>query len=299
MSSKTKSFIIAIFPLIVTMSLDQTSKSWAKNIDESLELGILKFQLVYNHGIILGWLSNLPLTVKSTLLTTLGAIILSSYILFILVVPLRSIWLRLGLSILTGGIIGNVIDRLRGPAVIDFIGFSFFESSLYLNLADIFQWLGYFFIIIGIYQDSHYFWPKHDWRKSIYIKKRFQIRFALFLSTVIFFVGFIFIFFGYSFFKQSEQDHFEIYYFLSGFSVLIFLSGIGFLAGLNLSHRIAGPIYALEKYIKESLDGNKAPFTLRRNDEFKELQEVLTKLNIILNQSKIISKDPDSKTDES
>jgi hypothetical protein len=38
-------------------------------------------------------------------------------------------------------------------------------------------------------------------------------------------------------------------------------------------------VYALEKYINASLNGEEAAFKLRDNDEFKELEEIYTRLN--------------------
>lgn len=281
MSEKTKNFSFAIIPLLLVWMVDRVAKQWAENLQVEVEAGFLKLELVYNHGIMMGWLSHLPYNVKTTLLTTLGAIILSSYLIFITVAPLNSPWLRLGLSILTGGIMGNVSDRLIGQAVIDFIGINYHQSSyIYLNPADIFQWIGYAFIIFGIYQDSQYYWPKQEWRNGIFINTKFQMRIGSFIATIIFLVGFIFLIFGYAFFKHSSENNFALYYFISGFSVLIFLSIIGLITGVTLSHRIAGPVYAIEKYINESLEGKEAPFVLRKSDEFKDLQDNFTKLNI-------------------
>ena len=41
---------------------------------------------------------------------------------------------------------------------------------------------------------------------------------------------------------------------------------------LMLSHRVAGPIYAFQMYIKRLQSDPNASFTLRSNDFFKELE---------------------------
>ncbi len=57
------------------------------------------------------------------------------------------------------------------------------------------------------------------------------------------------------------------------YGVYIFLLGLGIsLVSLFLSHRIAGPIYRLEKTMEEIARGNLSlKITLRRKDELKEL----------------------------
>ena len=49
-----------------------------------------------------------------------------------------------------------------------------------------------------------------------------------------------------------------------------------FLVGLLITHRIAGPIHALERYIERHLAGEKqGPCTLRKGDELQELCELV------------------------
>ena len=48
---------------------------------------------------------------------------------------------------------------------------------------------------------------------------------------------------------------------------------------LELSHRIAGPLYRLEKELNERIDGKKSgPIQLREKDELKELADKINKL---------------------
>lgn len=277
---KSKNLIFSVIPFLLVWSVDRFTKIWAEAMGHSNEVGFLKIELVYNSGIMLGLLSHLPQNVKAIALVTLGALVLSSYILCLVVVPIRSYWLRIGLSILTAGIIGNVTDRLIGDAVVDFFSFNLGTmSSPYFNLADIFQWLGYAFIIFGLYQDSQYFWPSQDWRNKNFINPSFQLRVGILSATMIFLVSFIFIIFATVFFKDMASSVVINYFLLIGFAISSFLSFVGFIGGVILSHRVAGPVYALEKYIKASLNGEEAAFKLRDNDEFKELEEIYTRLN--------------------
>lgn len=277
--------LYAFFPFMLTWGLDRFTKNWAESLESSFDVAIFKFHLVYNHGIMMGWLSHLPSHVKDTILATLGAIILSSYILILAAAPIQSKYLRIGLSLLVGGIIGNVTDRLIGDAVVDFIGFTFLsENSPYYNLADIVQWLGYSFITFGVYQDSVHWWPSQDFRNKTLIKPGFQLRSGILLGMTNFFAGFIFVVFAFSFFKEDSNSAFISYYFVSASILLLFLTLAGFIMGIILSHRVAGPVYAVEKYLNEGLNGTDRVFKLRKNDEFKELEEICTKVNSRMNQ---------------
>jgi signal transduction histidine kinase len=51
------------------------------------------------------------------------------------------------------------------------------------------------------------------------------------------------------------------------------------LVALELSHRVAGPLYRMEKELDEIIAGNKsAPIKLRKKDEFKILADKINKL---------------------
>lgn len=268
--------MLFLLPLILVWSLDYATKSWALSLVKSFELGLVKFELVYNHGIILGWLSDVPLTIKKTVLTTFAALIVSAYVLILVIVPMKSKNLQVGLSILVGGILGNVTDRLFGFAVVDFFSFNFgsFQTPFY-NVADLCQWIGYALIALGLYQDSQFYWPTKDYRNNYLVNPSFQARCGLLLGLLNLIVGSIFLVFGLTFFIEHS---FRVHYLVCGALILLLVTIVGFVTGIILSHRIAGPIYALQKNINESLLGKKAPLKLRKNDELKELEEIHHKI---------------------
>ncbi|GAN77884.1 signal peptidase II [Acidisphaera rubrifaciens] len=124
----------------VVLAADQASKFWILNVLDLRALGrvdlipTLSFTMVWNRGVTFG------------LLTGSGG--LSRFILAgiaLLVVGALFLWLRRAESALTaaaigaiaGGAIGNVIDRLRFGAVVDFIHFHVGTWSWYVfNVAD-------------------------------------------------------------------------------------------------------------------------------------------------------------------
>ena len=74
--------------------------------------------------------------------------------------------------------------------------------------------------------------------------------------------------------------------FLSTFVVLALLfSLILFLVGKLISHRIAGPMYAFERFLKEILEGkgltkSGSALKLRTNDDFKHLERLAEQVKI-------------------
>ena len=75
MSSKSKNFALSTIPLLLAWLIDFQSKRWAENLQEIIDLGLVRFELVYNHGVMMGWLSHLPGNIKTTVIATIGAMI--------------------------------------------------------------------------------------------------------------------------------------------------------------------------------------------------------------------------------
>lgn len=99
---------------------DQISKLWIRTNmlpGQSIpEGGLILITYVRNTGAAFGLLANQNLLIIFTVLVGIAAIAL--YYAHPLV---QTLWLRLSLSLLLGGAIGNLIDRLRFGYVIDFI----------------------------------------------------------------------------------------------------------------------------------------------------------------------------------
>ncbi|WDM85481.1 signal peptidase II [Ehrlichia sp. JZT12] len=138
-----KRYILIICLLIF---IDQLSKWYVinllKNVDVIEVFNCLQLTTVWNTGISFGiWhnfvYSNIVFCIISTVIT---------FVLFFLLV-LRS-FDRLPLSVIIGGSIGNIVDRVRYGAVYDFI--DFYVNTWHwpaFNLADSFIFLGVVIIL--------------------------------------------------------------------------------------------------------------------------------------------------------
>ncbi len=83
--------------------------------------GLLSLSHVRNHGAAFGLLSDWNIPYQSLLLSTLSLAALGAIAAYFMRLP-KSAWLpRLSLSLVLGGAVGNVIDRLRLGYVVDFV----------------------------------------------------------------------------------------------------------------------------------------------------------------------------------
>jgi lipoprotein signal peptidase len=125
---------------VLVLAADQASKWWIRDVLHLPELGsvavlpVLNLTMVWNRGVTFGLLNSLG--AWSTPALVLGALA---------IIGALGLWLRraerprvaLALGAIAGGAVGNVIDRLRFGAVVDFIHAHAFGVSWYVfNVAD-------------------------------------------------------------------------------------------------------------------------------------------------------------------
>lgn len=294
---KKRDWFIVIFPLLATWSVDRITKLWATGITQLKSFGGLHFVLHHNQGAMLGLFSDLPPVLRIVSLSTGGAFLLCTYALIQYLLPIKSLTLRSGLSILIGGIIGNVTDRIVWGYVVDFIVLGTPSiSSPAFNVADALQWFGYGLVVYAIIREGDLLWPEKNERKQYWVNLAFQIKYCLILMAVGLSLTLICLVFSYTYMRVTIQElvgnnvfllnKFLVPYVITFIIICIAFCAILFAVGRLISHRIAGPLYAFERYLKESLDGNAAPLKLRAGDEFKHLEELAQQVHERLQQIK-------------
>lgn len=284
---KKREWLVVISLVPAVWLLDQASKAWA-----SANLTDLKFYwyfgtvLHHNPGAILGTFADLPPILRVVSLSTGGAFLIFIYGAIQYLLPSRSIQLRAGMSLLLGGILGNVTDRILHGAVIDFllIGSRAYSTPAF-NVADAIQWVGYGLVVYGLIRDGSLFWPDSNVRKSLWVNPRFQIKYCLTIVAIGACFAVVNGVFAYTFLKVTidalvmgppriMEKRFLVP-FLQTYSVITagFLIAL-FVIGRILSHRTAGPIYAFEVWLRDILNGKDRRFRVRSGDEFKHLEEL-------------------------
>jgi signal peptidase II len=149
--------LIIILIIISDISCDQISKHIVRqNIEFKTQINLLSKYVILtkveNTGAFLGLGDSIPRLIY-TLLMILLPLIVIGYALFYLIksdtLPSPMI---IGISLLIGGGLGNIYDRILYGSVTDFLYFDFvlFHTGI-VNIADISVTIGFFIIIYGFY----------------------------------------------------------------------------------------------------------------------------------------------------
>ena len=129
--------VVFFLTVLLVVAADQLSKVWIRSnlaLWESLpETGLFQLTHVYNTGAVFGMFQgySLPLTIVSVI----GMVALLLFILFFLrhFPFLDNLLVKLSLSLVLGGAVGNLIDRLLFGGVTDFIAVGIWPA---FNIAD-------------------------------------------------------------------------------------------------------------------------------------------------------------------
>lgn len=247
--------------------------------------------LHFNPGAMLGAFSTLPPILRVVSLSTGGAFLVFIYLAIQYLIPSNVNVLRFGMSILLGGILGNVTDRIIRGAVTDFLllGYPNHWTTPAFNVADMVQWFGYGMIVYSLIRDGNLFWPEYNIRRRLWVNPSFQVKYIGTLMAMGF--GFVTIsgVFFYTYLKVTidalvvgsapEVEH----RFLSPFFITFSIIAFGFvmilvIVGRIISHRMAGPLYAFEKFLEDLLNGKNRELKLREGDDFQHLEELSVRL---------------------
>lgn len=105
--------------------------------------GLINFNYTENTGAGFGMFSGNTVT-----LSVLTAILMFIIFAFLTVAQTQNEFLRISLTFILGGGIGNLVDRIKFGYVRDFIQFAFWEKFAIFNVADMFVTVGTFMLII-------------------------------------------------------------------------------------------------------------------------------------------------------
>lgn len=117
--------------------------------------GLLSLSHVRNHGAAFGLLSDWNLPYQSLLLSALSLAALTAIATYFARLPATARLPRLALSLVLGGAIGNVLDRLRLGYVVDFVHVYFREYQWPdFNVADSAITIGVALLVIDILRST-------------------------------------------------------------------------------------------------------------------------------------------------
>lgn len=267
-------YLISITILVLTVVLDYYTKQW----------GLTRPTLHYNEGLIMGSFANLPDSIRVIALGSFSGIIFILYVLLMYVIPRRGQWLKFGLSFLVGGMLGNVLDKIVYGKTIDFIPLTLGKFEYFFNVADMFLWSGAVITLWMVFARDKLIWYPDSVRGNYFIRPREQLKVSLNLLIVVFSCSMVLGIFAYSFLNTTligtsdEKQRIMWSFFLTYMSLTGLLCLIAFIAGVIISHKSAGPVYAFELYVSDLMKGKDRKLTLREGDNYKHLESLADKL---------------------
>ena len=146
-----KPVLFGVFLIVISAVLDQWSKWYVLTdlMNPPAEIPVTSFfsyVLAWNTGVSFSLFNSYGVTGTYVLIALSSAI---SLFFMVWLLKARNFWLASGLGLIIGGALGNLIDRVRFGAVVDFLHF-YYESYAWpaFNLADTFITIGVMLIFI-------------------------------------------------------------------------------------------------------------------------------------------------------
>ena len=161
MFNKRKRNLLITIIVFLSIVLDQISKIWVRNnfdsyIENSIIGDVFKLIKVENTGAFLGMGSELSETLRILLLIVLPVIVLISITIYTYIDKALDQISIIGFSLIIGGGIGNIFDRIVYGSVTDFLYLDFggiFKTGIF-NIADLSVTTGMILILISSFKKN-------------------------------------------------------------------------------------------------------------------------------------------------
>lgn len=153
----SRKYYILISMVGFIVSLDQLTKTLVMgkfHLHQSMVLidNFLNITLVHNRGAAFGLLANLPENIREPFFLIIPLLTLSAILIAFYKLTEQETLSIVGLVLIVGGAIGNLVDRVRIGYVIDFIDFHWFGEHHFpaFNVADSAICVGVFILILNL-----------------------------------------------------------------------------------------------------------------------------------------------------
>ena len=162
MIDRRKRNILITIIVLLGIAFDQISKVWVRNnfesyIETSIVGDIFTLIKVENTGAFLGMGSELPETLRVLLLIILPVIVLVGITVYTYLEKSLDKTSIIGFSLIIGGGIGNIFDRIVYGSVTDFLYLNFggvLKTGIF-NIADLSVTSGMILILISSFKKKH------------------------------------------------------------------------------------------------------------------------------------------------
>lgn len=239
-----------------------------------------------NPGLILGFLSDFPTYLTVLALSALSGFLFVCFSVLILFLSHKLHGLKLGLTLLTAGMSGNVLDKALRGWTIDFIPFPWTSGRMVaFNVADVFIWLGCAIVLWYLTHREDRIWFPGNQRQLLFRHKKEQ--FSLTGQLVVLIMGpcLMMAIFSFAFIRQITQtmsphmqESFTWQYIAVACCLGLLFFVLAVIAGLWWSHRLLGPVLAFDRHVDQLILGEDEEFILRQGDRMKMLEGISKKL---------------------
>jgi signal peptidase II len=254
-------------------AFDQITKTFGENLST----------IHFNRGFIMGFFSGQPGGIRIVAMGFFAALLFTVYLVLLYLLPKRTVVFKYALSLLMGGLLGNVIDKLLYGFTRDFIPFSFLKFYFIFNFSDVFIWSGALYVLYFVIKKDYLIWYEASTRKHYLLNIPEQMSFSLQLTLLVFNACLLLGVFSFAF--VSIHYHLGpkamVAFGLAILSITVFVCFFTFIAGIVMSHRRLGALYAFELFVNDLLAGKDRPLRLRESDSYQQnLKDLSEKLRI-------------------
>lgn len=274
------------FVFFLVVGIDQTLKGWAESLKEPLIFSVFTILPVGNSGIFGGYFADLdPWILRIFFSVLFGFLCLAAVLLVHLFRHKEIPLMRTGLALYLAGVLGNVWDRISTGMVVDYFLVSVGpETTMAFNFADSVVGVGFIYIVLSIFKEADALWHPEGLRRGYWVNSHFQKNFGIFLMMIGFAHFLVIGLYSYAFLKvfvagsagstMTSEEIIRDY--LLG---LCILEGVGLLltfgVSIPFSHRLVGPLIALDLHLEKKVSGDVPlpELRLRKADYLREIVE--------------------------
>ncbi len=268
--------------MLAALTVDLLTKKIFFTFSNDIHLGLLTFTKVRNYGFLFGSFSEQKNLIRVVFFSTLSGYATALYFVLLYFFKNKRIYgLKIGLTVFLVGILGNSIDKTIYGYVRDFINLDLpFLSRYAFNIADVLLIWGTIQNIICIFFYSDDLFKENSKRRTFLINKSYQLTMAFIYVVGLLMLCLTLSLFSFSFLKSyvdphsSVADHVYFYFFFGIFMISSIYCIIAFLLSIMITHRSAGPLIALRRFVEQLKNNPNAKLKLREEDFHKDLEEL-------------------------
>ena len=284
---KNKDWLWILFFFIAPCVLDQAFK-WSTSVlkIEPVTLGFISFFSSFSK---LDVLANSVYTIhilESIVFSAVAVFLIQLLAVLNVLFTYKHLRLRISLSVIMGGLLSLTIDHIVYAETINNMALTMERHQFFpFNLAVLFICGGLAVFIYPLIMDKNLF-KKENIRRNFLLNNKYQNKFLLsaVAGFTVFYVVVILIFglYMHAGLSMMNQDFEFVNKVMSYFYLLVLLvyclSMVSvFIFSVLLSHRIYGPVYGFENYMRslfEKKEEKLENFRTRKKDHFKELEKI-------------------------